>query len=59
MQGKTGTTDKLTAAYTKFEVGGKVSDTLFELPKGYAIRPMPAERLTSEAKTDKRKKGSS
>lgn len=59
MKGKRAKADTITATYTKYEVGGKVSDSLFELPKGYAVRPMPSKRLTSEAKTNKQKKISS
>ncbi|MHB9036536.1 MAG: hypothetical protein ACYC64_07695 [Armatimonadota bacterium] len=59
MQGKRGKMDTITATYTKYVVGGKVPDALFDIPKGYAIRPMPTERLTSEAKTNKPKKVSS
>lgn len=39
--------DTFTATYTKFEQGERVSDKLFELPKGYAIKPMPTRKLTS------------
>jgi outer membrane lipoprotein-sorting protein len=34
--------DTITAMYTKFEPGAKVSDSLFELPKGCVVRAMPA-----------------
>jgi hypothetical protein len=69
IKGKRVKMDTLTATYTKYEVGKSISDSLFELPKGYAIRPMPdelkaskmsqAERRAMRAKTDKQKKESS
>jgi hypothetical protein len=39
--------DTVTAIYTKFVVGAKVPDSLFEIPKGYAIRDMPRPKLAS------------
>lgn len=39
--------DSLTATYEKFTVGAAVPDSLFELPKGYKIRPMPEPKQTS------------
>ena len=42
--------DTYTATYTKFEQNSKVADSLFELPKGYAIRQMPKITLTSTKK---------
>jgi hypothetical protein len=70
IRGKRAKMDTLTATYTNYEVGKPVVDSLFELPKGYAIKPMPdrlsasskmtaAERQDMKVKTDKRKKESS
>ena len=39
--------DTVIATYTKYEQGAKVANSLFELPKGYAIRQMPTQKLTS------------
>lgn len=39
--------DTITATYTRFEPGAKVQDSLFEVPKGYAVKPMPKPTLTS------------
>lgn len=39
----------VTATYVSFKEGEKISDSLFELPKGYAVRPMPKRELTSKA----------
>ena len=36
-------TDQITAVYSSFKVGVPVSDSLFELPKGYAVRSMPVQ----------------
>lgn len=47
MKGKHKTVDTMVATYTAFEEGVKVSDSLFQLPKGYEIRPMPNQRLAS------------
>ncbi|MCL5105257.1 MAG: hypothetical protein M1133_14260 [Armatimonadetes bacterium] len=55
LKGERGKADTITAAYTKFELGAKAPDSLFELPKGYAIRPMPAQKLTSKATAEKPK----
>lgn len=41
MQGKHKVVGTVTATYSAFEEGVKVSDSLFKLPKGYAVRPMP------------------
>jgi len=49
INGKRAKMDTLTATYTKFEVGKKISDSLFELPKGYAIKPMPTDSPKKEA----------
>lgn len=42
--------DTITATYTLYEPGASVSDTLFQLPKGYKVRPMPESKLTSKAR---------
>ena len=55
IKGRHGKTDTITVAYTKFEIGAKISNSLFELPKGYAIRPMPNLKLTSKTTTEKTK----
>jgi len=47
MQGVKKLKDTVVATYTKFILGGPLPDSLFELPKGYAIRPMPP-KLTSD-----------
>ena len=49
--------DTVTASYTRFELGTKISDSLFDLPKGYAIRSMPAGKVSEAAKTVNRKSG--
>ncbi len=50
MKGKHKTVDTMVATYTVFEEGVKVSDSLFELPKGYEIRPMPDQRVATAMK---------
>ena len=60
MKGEQAKQDTITATYTTYEQGANVSDKLFELPKGYEIRPMPDRKLTSKAaskKPNKRKSG--
>lgn len=69
MRGRRAKMDTLTAVYTKYEVGIGIADSVFELPKGYAVRPMPdelkaskttaSERRALRAKADKQKKESS
>jgi hypothetical protein len=51
--------DTITASYTRFELGTKISDSMFGLPKGYVIRSMPAEKLSEadKAKYEHRKSG--
>ena len=51
--------DTVTASYSRFELGTKMSDSLFDLPKGYAIRSMPAGKLSeaARAKNEHRKSG--
>ncbi len=50
--------DTVTATYTKFVEGANAPDSLFEIPKGYTVRPMPARDrdLTSKDKYKKAKK---
>jgi outer membrane lipoprotein-sorting protein len=48
LSGKHGKADPITATYTKFVISPVVSDKLFELPKGYAIKPMPSAKLTTK-----------
>ena len=55
LKGERGKADTITAAYTKFELGGNAPDSLFELPKGYAIRPMPARKLASKTAAERPK----
>jgi outer membrane lipoprotein-sorting protein len=47
MKGKHKTVGTVTATYLAYEEGVKVSDSLFQLPKGYAVRPMPKRELAS------------
>ena len=51
MQGKHKVMDTITASYTTFDEGAKISDSVFELPKGYAIRPMPNRELAINSST--------
>jgi hypothetical protein len=53
LEGAKKTKDTIVAAYTKFELGGPVPDSLFELPRGYAVRPMPRPKVTSEQRIPK------
>ena len=46
--GKRGKQDTITATYTKYVTGEAVSDSLFQIPKGYKIKPMPTQRMTSK-----------
>lgn len=48
MKGKHKTVGTVTATYSVFEEGVKVSDSLFRVPKGYAIRPMPKRDVASK-----------
>lgn len=48
LQGKKHQQDTITATYTKFVVAETVSSSIFDLPSGYAVRPMPRERLASK-----------
>ena len=56
LKGDRARVDTVTATYTKFVEGANAPDSLFELPKGYTIRPMPARDLTSEDKYNRSKK---
>lgn len=40
-EGAKGKADPITATYTKFVVGASVPDSMFKIPSGYEIRPMP------------------
>ncbi|MCE5199780.1 MAG: hypothetical protein ABFD54_01345 [Armatimonadota bacterium] len=51
--------DTTTVTFTKFVEGEKISDSLFELPKGYAIKPMPEQRVMSKSDIAKLKKKAS
>lgn len=48
LKGKKKVLDTITATYTVFEEGVKISDSIFELPKGYAVKPMPKRELASK-----------
>ncbi len=48
MQGKHKVMDELTATYVRYDDGTKISDSLFEVPKGYVVRPMPKRELASK-----------
>ncbi|MCX6344751.1 MAG: hypothetical protein NT018_06725 [Armatimonadetes bacterium] len=50
MMGERGKKDTVTATYTKFDLSAKVPDALFQIPKGYTMRPMPKPGLTSKTK---------
>lgn len=52
IKGSKGKADTITVTYTKFDEGVSVSDSLFQLPKGYEVRPMPTKRLTSNKKPE-------
>lgn len=49
--GSKGKKDTITVTYTKYVEGAAVSDSLFKLPEGYAVKPMPDRKLTSDKKT--------
>jgi len=51
MKGKHKAVGTVVATYATFEQGVKVSDSLFRLPKGYEIRPMPKRELASKPDT--------
>jgi len=44
--------DTIVGIYTKFIVGARISDSLFELPKGCAVRPMPYPKGTALSTTN-------
>lgn len=48
MKGKRKAVDTVVATYIAFDEGVKVSDSLFQLPKDYAVRPMPKRELASK-----------
>ncbi len=48
MQGKHKVMDELTATYVIYDEGVRISDLVFEVPKGYAVRPMPKRELASK-----------
>jgi len=48
MKGKHKVVDEITATYLSFVEGGKISDSVFEVPKGYVVRPMPKRELASK-----------
>lgn len=39
----------VTVTYLLFKEGEQISDSIFELPKGYAVRPMPKREVASKA----------
>lgn len=49
LKGKLKVAADVTATYLTFREGEKVSDSFFELPKGFVVRPMPKRELTSKA----------
>jgi outer membrane lipoprotein-sorting protein len=51
LKGKRAKVDDVTVTYVSFEQGAKVSSSLFELPSGYAVRPMPKRDLASKPLT--------
>lgn len=59
VKGKRVKMDTLTATYTKYEIGGKYPESLFELPKGYDVRQMPDRSKSEAKKLVKPRKGSS
>ncbi len=44
MKGEKKKVSAIEATYTKFVLGAKVPDSLFELPKGYVVRDMPKQK---------------
>jgi len=48
MQGKRKVMDELTATYVLYDEGTNISDSVFDVPKGYAVRPMPKRELASK-----------
>jgi len=41
MEGVRGKADPIIATYSKFVIGANVPDSLFEIPSGYQVKPMP------------------
>lgn len=52
IKGSKGKADTITATYTKYQEGAAVSDSQFQIPKGYAVKPMPEKKLTSNKKSE-------
>jgi len=48
LKGKHKVMDTVTVTYVAYDEGIKVPDSLFDLPKGYEIRPMPKMDMTSQ-----------
>lgn len=48
MNGKHKVMDELTATYVLYDQTARISDSVFELPKGYSVRPMPKRELASK-----------
>lgn len=48
MKGKHKVVDELTATYVFYDDGARISDSIFEVPKGYVVRPMPKRELASK-----------
>lgn len=49
LKGTLRVTSEVTVTYLLFKEGEKISDSIFELPKGYAVRPMPKNEIASKA----------
>lgn len=52
--GDKGKRDTITATYTRYEADARVPDSIFEVPKGYAIRPMPERKAVTGEKPDRK-----
>lgn len=48
MKGKRKVMDELIATYVLYDQTSSISDSVFELPTGYAVRPMPKRELASK-----------
>lgn len=53
LKGEAKKASEVTATYVLFKEGEKVADSFFEVPKGYAIRPMPKRELPADAPSKK------
>jgi outer membrane lipoprotein-sorting protein len=53
VKGIRGKADTITATYTHFVLGASIPDSLFEMPKGYAVKPMPVHKLSSDTSIPK------